>query len=371
MKTRHSHSHPMSVLHFTLQAGAAIWLLGWLCSPALPAADVVITSLSPDGHFALRTGNREPGQSELIALPKDDADAEWGPVLELKHSQGDTPISHLYWSPDSRRFAFADSETQRFTATVVYERAKEEFRKVKLPDIPLEEPDAPKGWTFREKGDSVIPRHWQDPGTLVLKTWVYGYLTNKAKDDGDSGESEGLVRLRFSKAEDVAKPKVISHGKPERLNSSALRPLKEQPQLRELLALDASLLDVQWMPDKSAALIVQGNSGASCQAAQIVELRKGKVTRITDLRQKLDAEETKYFLQHNPGGEAPDLSLQFEEWRRVGSDRIEVERQVATESPADAKTAWGARIDAVWDIAKARWTQLQIKHYHFPLGKEP
>jgi hypothetical protein len=39
--------------------------------------------------------------------------------------------------------------------------------------------------------------------------------------------------------------------------------------------------------------------------------------------------------------------IQFEDWRLVGSDRTQVERQLATEFPDDESPAWGARIDAV------------------------
>src|SRR5262245_29055773 len=90
-----------------------IGLLIGVISAANAADEVVITSISPDGRYALRT---HEGKSEVILLPKSVADVEWGTVMEIE-GDPEYPVKHLCWSPDSRRFAFSYRETQRFTVT--------------------------------------------------------------------------------------------------------------------------------------------------------------------------------------------------------------------------------------------------------------
>ena len=272
----------MRIAPILFRTGHAVCLLIAAISTGKAADEVVITSISPDGRYALRTHTEgDEVKSEAISLPKGDVD--WGRIVEL---QGERPVRHLCWSPDSRRFAFSYPETQRFTVTEVFERAGESFRKVELPDadIPQEEPHRGAGWSFREKGDSVTPLRWLDSDTLLLRTWAYGYLNNKTTGETDSGDTEGLARLRFTKIGGAVVSKVIAHGKRPPTKTPALQRLAEEPRLRDLIAPDDAFLDAQWASDKSALLLVQGNSGGDSQAARLVEMRKGRLWRPTLLR---------------------------------------------------------------------------------------
>jgi hypothetical protein len=201
----------------------AIGLLIGVISAANAADDVVITSISPDGRYALRT---HEAKSEVILLPKGVDDVEWGTVMEIERDR-DYPVKHLYWSPDSERFAFSYPETQRFTVTEVFARAGDSFQKVELPEIPLEYPDPGADWSFREKGDSVTPLRWPDSQTLLVKTWVYGYLNNRKTGEAQGGDANGLVRLRFGKGKITVEPMPPL--------SSSFRGLDKDERLRDIM----------------------------------------------------------------------------------------------------------------------------------------
>jgi hypothetical protein len=128
-------------------------------------------------------------------------------------------------------------------------------------------------------------------------------------------------------------------------------------------------LEILWLPDKSAALLVRRYDGQNQDAVRLVQLSKGRVTRITDLHKLLDELLTADYREHAVKGakSAPALRHRFEDWWFVGSDRVAVECQATAEfdDPADAEAAWGARLDAIWSIQEARWLRQEIKRYSF------
>jgi hypothetical protein len=355
--------------------GLALVMAGWMLflSPSAQAQQGVTTttSISPDGHYALRTWGDDTHKAEIISLPQG-KNTEAMVLAELEHGENDASVAALSWSPDSRRCAYSFGETQRFTVTRVYERTVAGFRAVKLPEIPVEVPAPAKGrgWTFREKGDAHFPIRWLDGDTLLLKTWVYGYLNNKKTGDADSGDAEGLAQVRFAKAVKgkAAAAKVLWHIPKQPLNTPAMKALAGDSRLSELLANQDDALDAQWAGDQAVALFVQGNSSGDCKAVRLVELHKGLAGRITDLRDKASEAIAAYYREHSvkEATDQPDLEHQYEDWRLVSADRVAVECQVIADfGKADAGD-WGARLDGVWNVKRARWEHLAFQHYYLP-----
>ena len=155
----------------------AALILGWACGGHLLAEPdqapwEKITDVSPNKKFAMRIlCKQEPADPnqidpesvtavQLIALPSKSV-----VVADLGQSMEGAPPQKLFWSRDSRWFAYALSQGHRVTETSVYRQVGDKFEPLDTDELQV-----PSGGDPRNQ--YIEPLRWLKPGTLVLEQFT-------------------------------------------------------------------------------------------------------------------------------------------------------------------------------------------------------
>src|SRR4029077_9559078 len=127
----------------------------WLCSLATARADDQLKSRSPNGKFAMRSGDI----GEVIDVKSGKA------VIDLEEVSGFwAKDSKLLWSPDSKYFAHFSVDRRGGSTTVYRQNRDAGFDKVALS----ESPDCEKTNVGKVFEASLEPRRWLNATTLVV-----------------------------------------------------------------------------------------------------------------------------------------------------------------------------------------------------------
>jgi hypothetical protein len=167
----------MRCVRFIVFAFCAIWL----CSPVTARADDQLKSRSPNGKFAMRSGDI----SELIDVKSGKA------VIDLQEaSESWAKDSKLLWSPDSKYFAHFSADRRGGSTTIYRQKGDAEFEQISIPEFP----DCEKANVGKEFETTLQPKRWLNATTLVLldrEAWSH-------QDDPDkTSQCERTITISF------------------------------------------------------------------------------------------------------------------------------------------------------------------------------
>jgi hypothetical protein len=153
----------------------------WLCSSISARADEQLKSRSPNGKFAMRSGDI----SELIDVKSGKA------VIDLQEvSESWAKDSKLLWSPDSKYFAHFSADRRGGSTTIYRQKGDAEFEQISMPEFP----DCEKANVGKEFETTLEPKRWLNATTLVLldrEAWSH-------QDDADkTSQCERTITISF------------------------------------------------------------------------------------------------------------------------------------------------------------------------------
>ena len=167
----------MRSVHFIVFASCAMWL----CSLATARADDQLKSRSPNGKFAMRSGDI----GEVIDVKSGKA------VIDLQEvSEFWAKDSKLLWSPDSKYFAHFSADRRGGSTTIYRQKGDAEFEQISMPEFP----DCEKANVGKEFETTLEPKRWLNATTLVLldrEAWSH-------QDDPDkTSQCERTITISF------------------------------------------------------------------------------------------------------------------------------------------------------------------------------
>jgi hypothetical protein len=153
----------------------------WLSSPVTARAGDQLKSRSPNGKFAMRSGDI----SEVIDVKSGKA------VTDLQEvSEPWAKNSKLLWSPDSKYFAHFSADRRGGSTTIYRQKGEAEFEQISMPDFP----DCEKANVGKEFETTVEPKRRLNSTTLVLldrESWSH-------QDDSDkTSQCKRTITISF------------------------------------------------------------------------------------------------------------------------------------------------------------------------------
>jgi hypothetical protein len=120
-----------------------------------------------------------------------------------------------------------------------------------------------------------------------------------------------------------------------------------------------------WSSDGSKALITYDGEGDRASDVFLVELSDDKVKRITNLLDKVRELLRPKFLAAKPKAFDASHEFAFEVEERgpcqfTGNERVRIYLKATNDSHGDLKRPWRVLVDAMWNIAQAKFTSQKI-----------
>ncbi len=297
---------------------------------------------------------------------------------------------------------------------------------MELPELPDVKWPERKGWVGRRASEFVQPVRWLSATGLLLERECSEILRRRDGDDDEGWAMQQEITIAFGKGGRAAISRVKTAQPADGAAGAprlALRGPSVQPGLPDAFALgfddygsafrspngkyvllipntdviaaqarkvflaqarpfrvlgvlegevprrnmDETRVEAQWSADSSVALVTRLASDDGSAAVELIELREGRVARITHLQHMLEELLRPDFRRSGakPYEEERPLVL-TPGWVLEGNGRVVIACQAATNPDGTAEQkSWLARLTAVWSVAEAKFTAHKVMDFYW------
>ena len=361
-----------------------------------------IEQLSPDGKFAVLrevTASEEAksAQFKLISLPEKRVVI---PALASAEAP-DIGMRRLLWAPDSKRFALYVRLALRIWATAIFQRRGDAFVDAGVlepewesaRDAAITKRARQLGWksaisTSRIE-DSIEPLRWVGPDALRVEALHNRNYANESREVSESFAAtcrltatfDTKSRARFGAPSglkvwlDMVEEEPLATTSPNGNYAFESEPAPEKSSdfkwrvvsLRPRRVLGEVRSAGTWSPDSSAALIFG-------EKVELVQIAKGLSPRVIDLGKQVEQLFLPEYRRCHPkaaagaekfvitsSGMGADGTFE-NDWvfDDAGNVLIQCEASTLTAGKTGSRTAWLARLDAVWNVKEAKFSKAKI-----------
>jgi hypothetical protein len=163
-------------------------------SPAPPIEEETESkSPSPDGKFAFLTNY----ESDLHTIDLIDPQSK-KVLMRVAEEDSEMVHYHVLWAPDSKRFALMTRSGHPIQGVEVYERSRQAFRKIKLPDLPTA--DIPDRLKRHKHFPHFANLNWQEAETWNKDGSLVVSVTTMIDGEDGSITAERTVVLGFDRS---------------------------------------------------------------------------------------------------------------------------------------------------------------------------